>query len=173
MLGDMTRIVAIAALVMAVGCGDVPPATSATQGGAAAAGVQISGTIAEGITDTDKLLVFVYARHGERSGAGGEPTSLSNVAPDRSFLLSSVPPGDASILFLIDAKADGVIDPGDSVATLDDPERALLGLQPGDEVILNEVTIRAAQGKATAASITVKRATAPPGGTASSDVPHQ
>ena len=154
--------VALTTLTLLIACGDVPRGASSPQGsggGADTEAVEIHGTVAAGGPDLGKLLVFAYANMAGRTAPGAaDPTSLSNVSADRSFSLSSVPPGDATILFLIDAKSDGVIDPGDTVAVLDDPEHALVGLRAGDEVLLQDITIDATHGKAAAVSITVKRA---------------
>jgi hypothetical protein len=147
------------ALAFALGCGDAPaPELGRSQAAAGAADtVEIQGTVAPGGPALEKLLVFGYV-NGTRPG--GEAASLSAVGPDRSFALTNIPPGDATVLFLIDAKNDGVIDPGDSVAALEDPQHQLRGLKSGDSVFLPDVVINAATAKATAA-ITVKQGEAP------------
>jgi hypothetical protein len=147
------------ALVLGCGNGDASAPARLQAGIGTPEGVEIQGTIAAGGPDIQKLLVFAYAN---AATVGSDPASLGAVSLDRSFALSNVPAGDATILFLIDAKNDGVIDPGDSVATLEDPERQLAGLKAGDIVLLQDVTINAAQGKAAAAAITVKHAPGPP-----------
>jgi len=157
----MRRLVIVTLAMLGVSCGD--PSTRAASSTAASGftgdDIQVRGTLAEAAPRAERLLVFAYTSPvGHAVPNAGEPTSLSNIAPDRSFLLSGVPPGDATIMFLIDAKNDGVIDPGDSVATLDDPDHALAGLKPGDEVVIEDVTIPPSQGKAIATSIAVKRA---------------
>jgi hypothetical protein len=156
----MTRLVVTALVVLIAGCGEAGPSgTGAVGAGGAFEAVEIRGNVSPGGPAANKLLVFAYANlEGQAAVPSGEPVSMSNVAADRSFALTSVPAGDATVLFLVDAKSDGVIDPGDSVAALDDPEHALTGLKAGDEVVLQDISINVAQGKATAAAINVKRA---------------
>jgi hypothetical protein len=159
----MTRWFLLLPLAL-MACGDVPNSGTSQLGSASGApdSLGIHGNIAPGGVEIEKVLVFAYASlDGKAAAARGTPTSLSAVATDRTFTLGSVPPGDATILFLIDTKSDGVIDPGDTVAVLDDVEHALSGLKAGDEVILQDVAIDAARGRATAAAIVVHRAAAP------------
>lgn len=151
----MKRLLPILFALLAA-CGEGPPApSSAASGGGAQAGVQITGNVAQG---KGRLLVFVYVNlPPDVTPAAAEPTSVAGVALDRRFALGEVPPGNVTVLVLVDNGNDGAIDPGDPIALLNDPEHRLSGLQAGDQVTIRDLAVDAANGRATAASIDVKR----------------
>jgi hypothetical protein len=146
-------------LVHLAACGG--PAGS-PQGGAAgttaADEVTVNGHISAPGTK-GPLLVFALA------GNAGEPAdrdtlSVAAVDPAGDFALAIPPVEAVSFAFLADGANDGVIDGGDPTAVLGGP--ALANLGGGDVVLLGDVALDFATHKATAGSIDVQRAGAPP-----------
>ena len=156
------RIVFPLAVALAA-CGEGPKSDSVSLGSRVAptSGVEIAGTFAAKTPDFGRLLVFAYANvPPDAAPAELEPASVSAIGPNRDFALSSVPPGNVTILVFADKGSDGAIDPGDPIAILDDPSHQLTALQAGDGVVITDLAFDAAHGKATAGAIEVRRAAA-------------
>jgi hypothetical protein len=127
-------------------------------GSAAADVVVVSGHISAPGTK-GPLLVFALAGN---AGELAERETLSVAAVDANgdFAFTMPPTEVVSFAFLADGANDGVIDGGDPTAVLTAP--ALAGLDGGEVVVLGDVALDFAAHKATAASIDVQPAGAPP-----------
>jgi hypothetical protein len=138
------------------GCGD----EAGTAGGfnvaeSQAAGVELSGNIANA-PDSQSILVFAFLRSGEN--AGDEPVSVGIVDEQGGFILSGLPSGRIGLTFLADGANDGVIDSGDPIAHLADPDRHLDDLQGGDQAHLTDLQLDFRNNRAVAGAIAVTHA---------------
>jgi hypothetical protein len=121
------------------------------------AGVEITGIVAN-LPESQSLLVFAFLRSGEN--ASDEPVSVGIVDGEGQFALSGLPPGKVSLTFLVDGANDGVIDPGDTITHLVDPDQQLEGLQDSDQVHLLDIHLDFNANRAVADAIEVTRADA-------------
>lgn len=101
-------------------------------------GVELTGNLANA-PDAQSVLVFAFLRSGEE--ASDEPISVGIVDEQGGFVLSGLPSGKIGLTFLADGANDGVIDPGDPIAHLADPDQQLQDLQSGDGVHLTDVQL--------------------------------
>ena len=155
---------AACALASLFGCGDSASSHLETSNSAVVAGpigVEISGNLAG--AGGGSILVFAFAGLPKgQDPSQAEPLSVGSVGPDGEFLISN-PAGEMlTVVFLSDAANDGVIDPGDPVAVLMDPNHQLTDLRDGDRINLSDVQLAFATRRAIAASIEVARAPAVP-----------
>ena len=151
-LGRLLCVVA-----MASACGG--PAPRGAQSGIAATDVEVTGRGTERGA-RGSILVFAYADLGpNESPAGREPTSVSTVAQDGSFVIEAAPGAPLSVVFLADNLNDGVIDEGDPIATLSSPELATL--QAGDQVRIGDAKINFAAHRVDATVEVVRAAPGP------------
>ena len=124
--------------------------------------VEIHGNVKLAETDADSIIVFGFVDlPGRGNIATEEPSSIGSVRPDGRFELSAAPGKKLTIVFLADAANDGVVDSGDALAVLADPEAQLRDLAAGDSVEVVDVQVDFASGEAKPAAIEVLRAEVP------------
>jgi len=139
------------------GCGDESGTTfeGLAVSESPARGVEISGNVAN-LPDSQSVLVFAFVRSGEN--ASDEPACVGIVDGEGQFTLSHLSAGKISLTFLSDGANDGVIDPGDPITHLVDPEQQLADLQDGDRAHLLDVQLDFNSHRAVADAIEVTRA---------------
>ena len=153
----------ICLLAIAGACGG--PAPRGAQPVDSATDVEVTGRVTERGA-RGSILVFAYADLGPtESPAGREPTSVSTLAQDGSFVIEASPGAPLSVVFLADNLNDGVIDEGDPIAMLNSPE--LANLQAGDRVRIGDAKINFAAHRVDA-TVEVERAAPGPDRTNSS-----
>jgi hypothetical protein len=152
-------------VVLACGCGGAPRSTTGGTGSTSAATVEVAGRVAQRGT-RGSVLVFAYTdlAAGE-APAGREPASIGTLAPDGTFDVAVPASGSLTLVFLADGANDGVIDGGDPIALLSNPE--LADLQVGDRVQVSDAKIDFASQRVVAA-VEVVRATGQPARTPTS-----
>jgi hypothetical protein len=129
----------MAFLALASGCGGPAPQAAQSGGAASAAGVEITGHLADPGT-RGSILVFAYTDLGPGEDvAAHEPASVSTLAADGTFDLEVPPCSSLTLVFLADGSSDGVVDEGDPVAVLTGPE--LADLHGGDHVHVADARI--------------------------------
>lgn len=143
------------------GCGDETGISSSGSSGSdtlaslesqTGPGVEITGNVING----ESLLVFAFLRSGDN--ASDEPVSVGIIDDEGQFTLSGLPAGRIGITFLADGTNDGVIDPGDPIASLADPDQQLQDLHEGDHVHLADVQLDLVHKRAVADVIEVNGA---------------
>lgn len=140
-------------LGLVVGCGDESGTVSNLPVAEFQTGeIDLSGNIANA-PETQSILVFAFLRSGEN--ASDEPVSVGIVDEQGQFVVSGLPPGQIGVTFLADGANDGVIDRGDPIANLADPDQQLNGLHSGDRVNLADVQLDFAKKRAVADAIEV------------------
>lgn len=145
-----------------LGCGEGASNSFEVSSSPSTLDADISGNFADEIGTDSSLLVFAYKDLPQDiDPARREPLSVGIVGPDGTFGLSSPPAHKLTIVFLADAANDGVIDRGDQIAILLDPDQQLSNLQQGDQVQLSDLRIDFSFGRAVADSIEVVRGTNP------------
>jgi hypothetical protein len=137
------------------GCGD----ESGTLVGSPAsesqvAGIELGGNVVNP-PESQSILVFAFARSGE--AASDEPVNVGLLDEQGQFTLSGLPSGRIGLTFLADSANDGVIDSGDPVAHLADPDQQLEDLRSGDRVQLTDVQLDFRHNRAVAGAIEVAR----------------
>ena len=126
------------------------------------ADVEVHGNIKLADSDTDSVVVFGFVDLPLNANVSTEePTSVGSIRPDGQFELSVTPGQRLTIAFLADASHDGVVDPGDPVATLVDRDVQLRDLVAGDSVDLQDVQISFGTGEAVPSAIEVLRTEIP------------
>ena len=146
----LPRGLSLLTLGLLAACGDgssVPTQTTSAQQ-QYPSGVEISGNVLH-YEAGGSILIFAMSE-------AQEPVSVGVIGNDGAFTLSALPAGSLGLVFLDDKSSDGVIDKGDPVATLDDPN--LRGLQEGDRVHVTDVGLNFRGHKATAARVEVEHA---------------
>jgi hypothetical protein len=139
------------------GCGDESGTTNSgfTASESQTAGVEVAGNVASG-AESQSILVFAFLRSGEEGG--DEPVSVGIVDEEGQFMLSGLPSGKIAITFLADGANDGVIDRGDPIANLPDPDHQLDDLQSGDRVHVTDIHLDFRTKRAVADAIEVTHA---------------
>jgi hypothetical protein len=154
----VVSLVVFAPLVVFSGCGDETGVSSGSSTSLTAPelevgpGVEVKGNVING----ESLLVFAFLRSGEN--ASDEPVSVGIIDEEGRFRLAGLPSGRIGITFLADGANDGVIDDGDPIANLTDPDQLLEDLQSGDRVQVTDVQLDLVSKRAVADSIEVGRA---------------
>jgi hypothetical protein len=150
---DLGFLILLLPLAAFSGCGDESVTTDGfTASGSQTAGVELTGNVASG-TESQSVLVFAFLRSGE--AAGDEPVSVGIVNEDGEFALSGLPSGKLGVTFLADGANDGVIDRGDPIAILADPEQQLDDLQSGEGVHFTDIQLDFGSKQAVADAIEV------------------
>jgi len=161
--GRRAAVFAAAAFLCLAGCGDggAMPVATGNAPVAAGTGAEITGNLAaaRGPEETS-LLVFAYPKQADPVAA--EPLGIGAVDAGGGFTLSGLDGQALTIVFLDDAASDGVIDPGDAIAVLGDPNHQIEGLPAGGRVVLADVRLDFDQKRAVAATIEVIRPTGVP-----------
>jgi hypothetical protein len=143
-------------LVLACGDGASTVDESSLPSLGSSSGIELTGTVAQG-ESRPSLLVYALVQSAEPGDATGPRSPVVGIVNlQGEFILSRVPPGNVSIVFLDDTASDGVIDEGDPTAMLAD--EALHGLRHGDRVNLVNVRLDFAAQHARAEHIEVSPA---------------
>jgi hypothetical protein len=170
--------VAVVGALCAAACGDgqAPPTEIGTVGGMSVAGTEVVGNlVSQDVKQDESVVVFAYPADSDLSKAARgrrddsisagqidqEPLSVGVVDREGAFAMSGLEAPALSIVFLTDGASDGVIDPGDAVALLGDPNDQLSELQAGDRIILEDIRLDFERKRAVAAHIEVIRFTPP------------
>lgn len=159
----IVRRSALCALLLLLGCGDGDSARFQVSAPLEmSGGLGISGNLAANGGAANSVLVFTFANlRTEVDPAEEEPICVAIVEEDNKFVFSSQTGDTLTVVFLADDASDGVIDPGDPVAVLLDPDQQLRDLREGDQVNLVDVQLDFTTRHAVAASIEVVRSTPP------------
>lgn len=138
MSGRLLPAAVVLSLGLLAACGgSTPPSESGFA--ASAAGVAVSGLVADRGT-RGSILLYAYTDLGPNGDpVGHEPASVSTLAPDGGFDLSIAPSQSLTLVFLADGSNDGVVDEGDPIAVLSSPE--LVDLQAGDRIHIGDASL--------------------------------
>jgi hypothetical protein len=113
------------------------------------------------VSDPTTVTVIVCIGLAEGDDATSCPKSfLAQVTSSFTFARSGIEPGSETIFFWVDENQNGEIDPGDPLAQLSDPARALVGVGSGEQVSVTNAVVDFPVQVATA-TISVGRAPTP------------
>jgi hypothetical protein len=145
-----------------LGCGGGGTQFESTSFSTLPVDVEVRGNVRLTDADAGSIVVFGFVDLPPTgSVTTEEPTSIGSVRPDGRFELSAPPGNTLTVAFLADAANDGVVDSGDAIAVLLDPEAQLRNLTAGDSVDLLDVQVDFASGEALPTAVEVTRVAVP------------